>query len=319
MKILLIIALFIGVSLSQSSRSEMTPAELLIGHWFRSSDGGTGGTDYYYNNNNEYSAKVILKDGRGLTRIDKYDILKTEDNSLYLQLHTDMTAMGIGDEFMTVHFAKDGMSANSSWQMKTTYGGETEIITSEWTYIDEKTLPGKEEDGNVLKRKDITGFQEYQWGMTVSQVKDILGPQTSKVDNSTSNTTIIDVSNFVFQGNKSTLQLEFYNNKLYKASVHFVTDNNQASLNAYFSRAELIMDVYGKTIKTAIGRESDNVSSRITSMSINELSYQHSWDAFSGKLTYQIGAGSYGHFIHSFFYSSKEAYNIDNQKLKSEF
>ena len=46
------------------------------------------------------------------------------------------------------------MSANSSWQMKSTFGGETEILTSKWTYIDDKTSPDVEEDGNVLKRKD---------------------------------------------------------------------------------------------------------------------------------------------------------------------
>lgn len=315
MKKLLIIALFIGVSLSQSSRSEMTPAELLIGHWLV----GSGDAGYYYNRNNEQSYLIHLKDGSKKIEINNFKIVKTEGNTLYLQMFTTLSGL-VGEEFKAIKFATDGMSATCRDYLIMDFGiGETEGVMSEWKYIDDKTSPGIEEDGNVLKRKDITGFQEYQWGMTVSQVKDILGPQTSKVDNSTSNTTIIDVSNFVFQGNKSTLQLEFYNNKLYKASVHFVTDNNQASLNAYFSRAELIMEVYGKTIKTAIGRESDNASSRITSMSINELSYQHSWDTMSGKLIYQIGAGSYGHFIHSFFYTSKEASNIDNQKLKSEF
>ncbi|MBC8214745.1 MAG: hypothetical protein H8E71_08945, partial [Candidatus Marinimicrobia bacterium] len=170
MKKLLIIALFIGVSLSQSSRSEMTPAELLIGHWFRSSDGGT---DYYYNNNNEYSFKVSLKDGSEQVRINKYEILTTVGSSLYLQLHTFMTTAGIGDEFMTVHFSKDGMSASSSWHMKMAIGGDnTEIIKSEWEFIDNKTSPNVDEGVIVDKRKDITGFQEYQWGMTVSQVKD---------------------------------------------------------------------------------------------------------------------------------------------------
>jgi len=281
----------------------MTPTELLIGHWLKGKD------HYYYNRNNEYSYG---------TRVDKYEILKTEGRTLYLQLYTMMTTAGIGEEFMTVKFSNDGMSASSSWHIKM-FGDKSDEIKLKWEFIDNKTSPNTDEDVIVNKRKDITGFQEYQWGMTVSQVKDILGSQTSKVDNATANTTIIDVSDFVFQGKKSTLKLEFYNNKLYKASVHFVTDDNQARLNDYFNRAELIMGIYGQTPKMAIGRESDNASSRITSMSINELSYQHSWDALSGKLTYQIGAGSYGHFIHSFFYSSKEASNIDNQKLKSEF
>ena len=315
MKKLIFIVLFIGVSFPQSSRSEMTPAELLIGHWLLEKGGHR-----YYNRNNEISYIRKLKDGSEEFATDRYEILKTEGRSLYLQLHTMMTTAGIGEEFLTIKFSKDGMSANTSWYMKMAFDGKhSDGVKNKWEFIDNKTSPNVEEDGNVLKRKDITGFQEYQWGMTVSQVKDILDSHKSKVDNSTTNTTIIDVSDFVFQGKKSTLKLEFYNNKLYKASVHFITDSNQASLNDYFNRAKLIMEVYGQTTKMAIGRESDNASSRITSIKINELTYQHSWDAFSGKLTYQIGAGSYGHFIHSFFYSSKEASNIDNQKLKSEF
>ena len=140
-----------------------------------------------------------------------------------------------------------------------------------------------------------------------------------KIENSVPNIFILNTSNYKFQNNDCLLGLEFSNEKLYKVSLHFTTSNNQASINDYINRANLIMDVYGKTKKNAIGRESDKESSRKTSMSIGELTYQHRWETLSGKLTYQIGSGSYGKFIHSFFYSSKQASEIDAKKLKSEF
>lgn len=174
---------------------------------------------------------------------------------------------------------------------------------------------------NILKTetKAIDGFQNYKWGMTTEKVKNISKEMSFEKDISKPNIIILTVNSFEFQGNDCLLKLEFYNDGLYKASVHFVTEANQASVNDYFSRTELIKEVYGDTRKIVIGRESDRQSSRLTSMNINELTYQHKWNSVLGNLSYQIGSGSYGKFIHSFFYSSNEANKIDSEKSKSEF
>ena len=187
---------------------------------------------------------------------------------------------------------------------------------SEYSYC---PMDGEKLNVMETETKAIDGFQNYKWGMATEEVKNIDKEITFEKDDSKPNIIILTVNSFEFQGNDCLLKLEFYNDDLYKASVHFVTEANQASVNDYFSRTELIKDVYGETRKIAIGRESDRQSSRLTSMEINELTYQHKWNSGLGNLTYQVGSGSYGKFIHSFFYSSNDASKIDSKKSKSEF
>ena len=125
MKKSIFILLYIGICLSEPSRSEMSPSALLIGHWYRNTDEGR---DYYYNNN-EYSYKKFPKDGSELIQVDRYKILKEDGNTLHLQLFSLFSSMGIGDEFLTVTFSEDGMTATSLWQMKSDiYETETEKI-----------------------------------------------------------------------------------------------------------------------------------------------------------------------------------------------
>ena len=187
---------------------------------------------------------------------------------------------------------------------------------SEYLYcpIDGEKLIAKE-----TETKEIGGFQNYKWGISTEEAKTIAKDLTFEIDNSKPEIVVLTVNNFEFQGNDCLLKLEFYKDELYKASAHFITEANQSSVNDYFSRVELIKEVYGETRKIAIGRESDEQSSRLTSMHINELTYQHKWNSTLGNLIYQIGSGSYGKFIHSFFYSSKDADKIDNAKSKNEF
>tara|TARA_Y100000310_G_scaffold136256_1_gene135143 strand:- start:172 stop:837 length:666 start_codon:yes stop_codon:yes gene_type:complete len=187
---------------------------------------------------------------------------------------------------------------------------------SEYSYC---PIDGEKLNMITTGKKEIDGFQNYKWGITTEEAKNIDKDLSFETDDSKPNIIILTNNSFKFQGNDCLLKLEFNNNNLYKASLHFVTESNQASVNNYFSRVELIKDVYGDTKKIAIGRESDNQSSRLTSMNINELTYQHKWDSALGNLTYQIGSGSYGKFIHSFFYSSNDAIKIDSAKSKSEF
>jgi len=253
-------------------------------------------------------------------------------------------------------------------------------------------------DGDVLisksiDAKEIEGFQNYKWDISVDEARKLGKGLVFEVDNSKPNIIVLNSNNFEFEEKQSLLKLEFYNDKLYKASVHFVSEANQASVNDYFSRAELLKDIYGITRKIVFGWESDEESgkqsliklefyndklykasvqfvteaslasvydyssraelfkdiygstrriaigwgsdeedSRLTSMNIKELTYQHKsfmnikeltyqhkWKTVLGDLNYQIGSGGYGNFIHSFFYSSKDAGQIDNEKLRSEF
>jgi len=179
-------------------------------------------------------------------------------------------------------------------------------------------------DGNQLQitkteTKDIEGYQKYIWGITLDSTKQITDIETTTLNSPYPEFSIFSIINYEFQGKSCLLKLEFYKDALYKASIHFTTEANQASVNDYFARTRLISEVYGSTKKIAIGRESDDASSRLTSMKIDALTYQHRWNSVSGELLYQIGSGSYGEFIHSLFYSSIDADVIDNNKSKSEF
>lgn len=171
----------------------------------------------------------------------------------------------------------------------------------------------------ATETKEIDGFQNYKWGISTEEAKTIAKDLTFEIDNSKPDIVVLTANNFEFQSNDCLLKLEFYKDKFYKASIHFVTEDNQASINDYFSRVELIKEIYGETKKIAIGRESDDYDHRVTQISIGNLTYQHKWNTILGNLAYQIASGSYGRFVHSFFYSSKDADKIDSEKSKSEF
>jgi len=187
---------------------------------------------------------------------------------------------------------------------------------SEYSYC---PIDGEKLNFKTTETKEIDGFQNYKWGMTTEEVKNVDKNLSPETDESKPNIIILTANSFKFQDKDCLLKLEFFIDELYKASIHFVTESNQASVNDYFSRVELIKDVYGDTKKNAIGRESDRQSSRLTSMKIKELTYQHEWNSALGNLTYQIQAAGYGKFSHSFFYSSIDANKIDSKKSKSEF
>ncbi len=179
-------------------------------------------------------------------------------------------------------------------------------------------------DGKKLKTidsdtKDIDGFQKYKWGMSLESVKELLLDNEYKLDDSNETFTLITISDFIFQGKESLLKLEFYKDKLYKSTVHFTVDDNTGGMNSYFTTANMMSEVYGKTKKIAIGRESDDYNHRTTQISIGNLTYQHKWKSVSGNLTFQLAKGSYSSFICSLYYQSVNADDIDKQKAKSEF
>lgn len=177
-------------------------------------------------------------------------------------------------------------------------------------------------DGNMSSnnsKKDIDGFQNYKWDLTLDEVKKLIENMQYEIDESNNNFQTISVSKFIFQDKESILDLHFYKNRLYKLTVHFPVSDNTAGMNEYFSLADLMQDVYGSTNKIAIGRESDDYNHRVTQLSIGALSYQHRWHSPSGNLVFQLSDGSYGNFICSLFYSSENAKQIDEEKAKSEF
>lgn len=179
-------------------------------------------------------------------------------------------------------------------------------------------------DGNKLipykmETKDIAGFQEYKWGMTIDKVKIIIGELQYEIDDSNKEFIIITVPDFKFQSKNALLKLEFYRDKLFKVSVHFIVGANTAGMNEYFSMAGLLKEIYGNSEKIAIGPESNDYNHRVTQISIGDLSYQFKWDSVSGKLTFQLSNKDYETFICSLFYTSKDSDEIDKQKAKSEF
>jgi tetratricopeptide (TPR) repeat protein len=187
----------------------------------------------------------------------------------------------------------------------------------------ETTLPESSENSFIGQKntntKDITGFQNFKWEISIDDAKKILLNNNYELENSNDGFVTMVIPNFTFQKKESALRLDFYLDKLYKATVHFYIEGNTSGMNEYFSMANLIKDVYGTTIKIPIGRESDNYNHRVTQISIGNLSYQHRWDALSGNLTFQLSEGNYDNFLCSLFYSSKQAQSIDDHKSKSEF
>jgi len=188
--------------------------------------------------------------------------------------------------------------------------------SSEYIYC---PIDGEKLISKATKIKEIDGFQNYKWGLSTEEVKAISEEISFEIDSSKPDIILLTANSFEFQDEDCLLKLEFYKDKLYKASLHFVTESNQASVNDYFSRVNLINEVYGESKRIAIGREADKQSNRLTSMQINELTYQHKWNMLLGNMNYQIGSGSYRKFIHSFFYYSENAGSIDSEKSKSEF
>lgn len=179
-------------------------------------------------------------------------------------------------------------------------------------------------DGNKLiiekvEIKDIDGFQNLKWGMSINEIQDYLNNRNISIDSSIADFKNIKVLDFTFQGKESMQQLDFYKNKLYKISVHFMVADNIAGMNEYFKMGELISNLYGKSKATAIGRESDDYNHRATQISIGNLSYQYTWKSASGSLVFQLAGGNSNTFICSLFYRSIHSDEIDKRKTLSEF
>lgn len=178
---------------------------------------------------------------------------------------------------------------------------------------------GKELLPFLSSAKDINGFQGFQWEMSINKVKEILGNSEYEVDSSKLNFISIQVMEFKFQNKEASLELEFYNDKLYKISVHFMVDNNVSGFNEYILMAELLQEIYGDTDKITVGREGIDDNHSVLLIRIRELYYQYIWQTISGNLTFQLSAGDSNHFACSLFFSSQNAEQINKKKIISEF
>lgn len=193
------------------------------------------------------------------------------------------------------------------------------VLTGEGVSTNEIQPTTNENNLSTNSQKDIDGFQNFKWDLSLQTVKDLLINNKYEIDNSKGDMTIVSVSDFTFQGKETLLHIALYKDKIYKVTLYFTVGDNTAGMNEYFSMANLIKDVYGDTRKIAIGRESDDYDHRVTQISIGDLSYQHIWNSNSGNLVFQLSQGSYGSFICSLFYSSKDAKKIEDERAKSEF
>ena len=153
----------------------------------------------------------------------------------------------------------------------------------------------------------------------MDETKTLLSDFSFKVETSDKDFVSVIVTDYPFQNRNSLLKIDLYHEKIYKVSVHFTLDDNTAGMNAYFSMVDLIKDIYGDTKKIAIGKESDDYDHRPIQISIGSLTYQHRWESETGIIVAQLKSGSYGNFTCSLFYSSSDAKDIDDNKMKNEF
>lgn len=184
------------------------------------------------------------------------------------------------------------------------------------------TVPKTDETKNAESNenyKDIDGYQIFKWNLSKLEVLDLIKGYDIWVDSLKKPFEKVTIRNFIFQEKEAVLDMEFYEEKLYRVSIFFSLQDNVAGMNKYFYMAKLIEDIYGKGRRVAIGDESDDYNHRVVQLSIGSLIYQYKWKSPSGELTFQLRDGTRNSFLCALYYSSLNADKLDDKKNKEEF
>lgn len=194
-----------------------------------------------------------------------------------------------------------------------------ESNTKEYYYSTLNKIGDNTSTNHFTVFKDIEGFQNFKWGLSPDSVKSLLFLNSYDLKDNRDGFISILVTDFVFQNKTTILNLEFYNQKLYKVAISLLFESNVIGLTRYFSIADMVQEVYGFAKRIPIGHEADDFNSIPLQISNGNLRYYYQWIKPSGELLLTLKNFDSDKFICIFLYSSHNASEIDSDALKNEF